>query len=146
MRTRRRMKKGGVNLGSKSLKAPRAFAGPEDVRMDTGMKKKSIVRKADVDAIFVKEKARVESSMFEHEFADDVIAKFRKFLDKLEARDEKAFREENEEERSEISIAKMDIATRLVEAFGTKAKTAPKAKAPEAFDEDLLSMLTGMKL
>lgn len=107
---------------------------------------KPVVRKQDVEGIFAREKAQVESNLFDPDFADNVISKFRKFLDKLEAKEDKAVEEENEEERSEISIAKESIAARLVEAFGEKAKQVAKAKAPEAFDDDLMAMLSGMKL
>lgn len=119
--------------------------GLGNVSMDMGGPK-PVVRKQDIEGIFAKEKARVESNMFDPDFADNVIGKFRKFLDKLDAKEDRAIEEENEGQRSEISIAKLDIASRLVEAFGEKAKVVEKAKAPEAFDEDLLAMLGSMKL
>ena len=116
----------------------------EDIKMR--MPSKAPEAKQEFDTLFQKEKESSEEDAFSPEVADKVIDKFREFVDELEEKEEKAIEDDDHEALSELEIIKLTIANALVEAFGKKAKTAPKAEAPSAFDDDLASLLSGLKL
>ena len=135
------MKKGGAYHKAKTIKRR-----PTVLRAPLFGRNEPILTKENVESMFQMEREAPEENMFAPDFTDNVISKFKEFLDDLEEKEEDAVEEEDEEARSDIEIMKLSIALRLIDAFGSKAKNAPKTQAINAFDDDLSSLLTKMKL
>ena len=83
------------------------------------------------------------SNMFEDpEWADKIFEKFTDFLEKLDDLEEGAGEEKDHNILSDISILKIDIATKLISVFGTKASTIVESgEKINAFNDDLAALL-----
>lgn len=87
------------------------------------------------------------SYMNEHdsEYADNVIEKFKNFLERVQRVDQKLYlpgRNVDERTRSNMDMLKALIAEKLVDTFGNKERVPAAAAAPSnAFNDDLASLL-----
>ena len=90
------------------------------------------------------------------EWADKVFDKFTRFLERLQNLEDSALKKGGEGDLlSDISILKIDIASKLIEAFKVRksatkatAKVSPKVanKGVNSFDDDLTALLSKISL
>lgn len=91
------------------------------------------------------------------EGADEIIESFMDFVISLDNIEDKVILNfvnvKNEKKKSEltkvrdeISIIKMNIAFKLLEAFGTKSKNTSTEKKANVFDDDLADILSSLKI
>ena len=91
------------------------------------------------------------------EGADEIIESFMDFIISLDNIEEKLTlnsvntkndKKKNElsKARDEITILKMNIAFKLLEAFGSKSKSTSSGKKAAAFDDDLADILSSLKI
>ncbi len=143
----RKAKKGGAHHKPKSAKKHMSLSRSLGMMSIGRAPLKSLKKpKININAMFLKEMEAPEEEMFDPEFADNVISKFKDFLDDLEEKEEEALEENDGNARSNIEIMKISIALRLIDAFGTKAKVAAKNNTKNAFNDDLSSLLNKMAL
>jgi len=157
-RTTRRAVGGGRTQPSRqTAKAPKRIGIVGQPLTKTGFS--SFFTKSNVNAVMENQKRKnllstnvtgllaqknSNSQMFEDpEWADKIFEKFTDFLEKLDDIEETAHEEGGDHNiLSDISILKIDIATKLISVFGTKASTvtAPEQKI-NAFNDDLAALL-----
>ena len=152
MRTRRsqlKKKKGGARSAMKSMKSAS--------KASSILRHKPVVTHQDVASMFEHEKKALSPKKEEEmedmpseddaHFTDKVLEKFARFLADLEEKADVALEHEDHEERDRIDMLRVDVATRLVEAFGEKSKKEEKkAEIPDKFDDDLAELLGKMKV
>ena len=91
------------------------------------------------------------------EGADDIIETFMDFIISLNNMDDKLILDlanqkndkkikETSNKRDDIAIIKMNIAIKLLEAFGSKSKNTSSEKKASVFDDDLAKILGSLKI
>jgi len=141
----RKNKRGGAHHKPKSFKKLRLAS----LKPKTFLKKKNMpISAANLASMFAEEHNAPEENLYDPEFSTKVIQRFNEFLTDLLEKDEDLWTYNNAEVRSDIDILKLNVASTLIEAFGKKAKLAPKTQnaTAKAFNDDLSSLLGKMSL
>ena len=143
MQTRRNRRHGGVRSSFKKKAISYKLPVSSKLSMKQSKKAEKLLQ-TNLETILEK-----PSYMNEHdsEYADNVIEKFKNFLERVQRVDAKLYlpgRNVDERTRSNMDMLKALIAEKLVDTFGNKERgpAAAAAAAPSnAFNDDLASLL-----
>jgi septum formation topological specificity factor MinE len=130
---------GPIERYSMKLAPNRPVFSKENINAVMAQQQRNAVIKQNVEQLLVNER---NADDLDPEWPDKVFEKFTDFLEKLVEIEEEMF--EEGKDTSDISILKINIATKLIELFGKRAAAAnvPKEEKVNAFDADLDNLLS----